>query len=92
MNSSTATKFAPVFSDERRIDVSMDSGETEISLSTWTEGLGWCTQKTMKLDAELLDELHRMISAARIKNRSRNMDEPEIADNAGKLLAFPAFL
>ncbi len=92
MNSNAALKFAPVFSDDRRIDISLESGETEISLSTWTDGLGWCRQKTLKLDADLLDELHRVISAARVKNRSRNTNDLDVADNAGKLLSFPALV
>ena len=89
MKSSTATKFAPVYSDERRIDVSMDSGETEISLSTWTEGLGWCTQKTMKLDAELLDEPPRVVSAARLtlKHNGNALDTV----THGNVLDFPTF-
>jgi hypothetical protein len=94
MTGKTAAKFAPIFSEERRIDVSVESGETVIQLSTWTDGLGWCTQKTMTLDAELLDELHRVVTAARVKTRSRKTDDSGVAGNInkGKLLAFPSLV
>jgi hypothetical protein len=40
--------------------------------STWTEGLGWCTQKTIRLDAEQLDDVHRALTIARHRiNRQR---------------------
>lgn len=92
MNSNTAIKFAPFFSDDRRIDVSVESGETEISLSTWTDGLGWCTQKTMKLDAELLEDLHRVVSAARLKVQRNNDTNSSFMENSGKVIDFPKFV
>jgi hypothetical protein len=90
MNGNAALKFAPVFSDNKRIDLAIESDETVIQLSIWTEGLGWCTQKTMRLDAGLLDELHRVVTAARIRNKSITTDENVSADTAGKVLSFPA--
>jgi hypothetical protein len=40
--------------------------------STWTEGLGWCGQKTIRLDTEQLDDLHRALTVARQRiNRQR---------------------
>ena len=32
---------------------------------TWTEGLGWCCQKTIRVGGEQLDELHRAVTVAR---------------------------
>lgn len=91
MQSSSAVKFAPVVLDERRIDLSIDGDETVIKLSTWTDGLGWCTQKTMALDPAMLDEMHRVIAAARSKVKNRRMDSGDEFAPA-KVLSFPNFL
>lgn len=61
---------------EQKVDVSIErEGEDEriaLRYSTWTEGLGWCCQKTIKLDAEHLDDLHRALTLARHRiNRGR---------------------
>lgn len=90
MQNSTAFKFAPVFSEEKRIDLSLQGSEATVQLSTWTEGLGWCAQKTMSLDAEMLDELHRVITAAKLKFRRDAIDGGEDILPA-KILEFPKF-
>ena len=50
-----------------------DDGErVALRYSTWTEGLGWCCQKTIRLEADQLDELHRAVTVARHRiNRRR---------------------
>lgn len=88
MQNSTALKFLPVFSDEKRVEVSIVDGQTVIKLSTWEEGLGWCGQKTMTLDAAMLDELHRVIAAARIRLHSAKADGDENR-MPSKVLDFP---
>ena len=46
-----------------------------LRLSTWTENLGWCCQKTIRLDGEQIDDLHHAISVARYRlNRQRVAD------------------
>ena len=88
MQSNLAVKFAPAVSDERRLDVSVNGSEATIQLSTWAEGLGWCGQKTMSLDETMLEELHRMVSAARVRIKAqRRPDRLENADS--KVLNFP---
>lgn len=62
--------------DDERVEVLLeeDKGEAQVVLrySTWVEGLGWCGQKTMRLDAEHLDDLHRALTVARHRiNRKR---------------------
>lgn len=42
-----------------------------LRLSTWTDGLGWCAQKTIELDAGQLDELHLAVTVARRRLASR---------------------
>ncbi|HLA95945.1 MAG TPA: hypothetical protein VK612_09505 [Pyrinomonadaceae bacterium] len=90
MQSNAPFKFAPVVNDERRIDLSIKGEETVIKLSTWTDGLGWCTQKTMSLDPEMLDEMHRVIAAARSKVKRQRLDSGDEITSA-KVLAFPNF-
>ncbi len=90
MQNNTALKFAPVFSDEKRVDLSIENGEARLQLSTWTEGLGWCTQKSMQLDAEMLDEVHRVISAARLKIK-RDTADAASGNLSANVLEFPKF-
>jgi len=84
----TAFSFAPVFSEERKVDVALQEDQAVIKLSTWTDDLGWCCQKTFALDAEMLDELHTVIAAARLKlKRDRIESGGEVAHT--KVLQFP---
>lgn len=48
-----------------------------LKYSTYVEGLGWCCQKTIKLDAEQLDELHRALTVARHRVRRRRAEAGE---------------
>src|SRR5215213_874982 len=45
----------------------MEGGGEVVALRylTWTEGLGWCCQKTIRVGGEQLDELHRAVTVAR---------------------------
>ncbi|MGQ0542872.1 MAG: hypothetical protein ACT4O9_13620 [Blastocatellia bacterium] len=90
MQNSTAFKFAPVYSDEKRVDLSLRNAEAILQLSTWTDDLGWCPQKTISLDTEMLDELHRVITAAKLKLRRDAIDDGEGIIPA-KILEFPKF-
>ena len=90
MQSNTAIKFAPAVVENERLDVSVAGDDAVIRLSSWVDGLGWCTQKTMMLDETMLDELHRVVTAARLKiKRSRASDEK--TPEAPKILKFPEF-
>src|SRR5437588_11865808 len=42
---------------------------------TWTEGLGWCCQKMIRVDGYQLDELHRAITIARHCVRRQRADD-----------------
>ncbi|HLM00653.1 MAG TPA: hypothetical protein VK400_06325 [Pyrinomonadaceae bacterium] len=93
-NSNTATNLSPVVTEEKKIDVCIENGEAVLRLSTWTENLGWTCQKTMRLEAEMLDDLHRAISAARYRLNSRkseNIAATAAADGCAKnnVLEFP---
>lgn len=90
MQSNTAVKFLPIFSDEKKVEVSLQEDQAVIKLSTWSEDLGWLGQKTMSLDAAMLDDLHRVITAARLKlNKQKAEDQTEIS--SAKVLQFPNF-
>jgi hypothetical protein len=62
--------------EDERIEVVLEdqAGVARVVLrhSTWTEGLGWCGQKTIRLDSDQLDDLHRSLTVARHRlNRQR---------------------
>jgi hypothetical protein len=90
MQANTAVKFSPIFSDEKKVEVTLQEDQAVIKLSTWSEDLGWLGQKTLSLDAEMLDDLHRVITAARLKlNKQKSEDQTET--NFAKVLQFPSF-
>ena len=92
MQSNLAVNFLPIFTDEKKVEVSLQDDQAVIKLSTWTEDLGWCGQKTMSLDAAMLDELHRVIAAARIRLSREKGENQEAAENAAaRVLEFPKF-
>lgn len=57
--------------DDRRVEVCLEQHEgaaeqrVVLRYSTWTDGLGWCSQKTIQLDGEQIDDLHRALTVAR---------------------------
>ena len=73
MQTNTAPQFLPSINDDKKLEVVIENDEAVIKLSTFTENLGWCCQKTMRLNAELLDDLHHIIASARYKlNRQKS--------------------
>lgn len=88
MQNNTATKFLPIVSDEKKLEVSLVENQAIIKLSTWTEDLGWCCQKTLSLDAEMLDDLHRVIASARYKLNAQKIEE---VTKTANILEFPSF-
>jgi len=90
MQSNLAVKFTPIVSDEKKLEVSLDDNQAIIKLSTWTEDLGWCGQKTLTLDAEMLDDLHRVIASARYKLNSKKV-EVQNENKSSNVLEFPNF-
>lgn len=57
------------------IEGAAGSEHVALRFSTWADGLGWCTQKTIRLQAEQLDELHRATTVARHRLAHRRADE-----------------
>jgi len=80
MQNETA-KFAPVRSNEKKVEVQVEGDKAVIKLSTWVEGLGWCCQKTMSLDLEMLEELQGLISCAKTE-LERDAEDDDILSAA----------
>lgn len=62
--------------DNQKIEVLLDTQDGEgivaLKYSTWTDGIGWCVQKTIQLESDLLDDLHHALTIARMKiNRQK---------------------
>lgn len=80
-------------SAEQKIEVVMlnrDSANgVALRLSTWTDGLGWCAQKTIELEADQLDELHRAVTVARRRLASKRAEADQPATPA-KVIYLPA--
>ena len=91
MRSNLAFNFAPAVSGEKRLDVGFENGETVIRMSTYVEGLGWSTQKTLSLDEAGLDDLHRIVTAARTKVKQAGAATKEAAAQDSNVLKFPQF-
>jgi len=68
----------------------MEGGEcVALKYLTWTEGLGWCCQKTIRVQGEQLDELHRALTVARHRFRRQRADAGE-ASVPTQVIQFPA--
>lgn len=83
----TAAKLAPAVSGDRRIDIEVVGQEAVIKLSEWVDGLGWCGQKTMRLSADLVEDMSRMLLAAKVRLRAEADDDDDIL--SAKILEFP---
>ncbi len=88
MQANTVAKFLPIFTDDKKVEISLEDNQAVIKLSTWAEDLGWCCQKTMSLDAEMLDDLHRVISSARYRLNNQKYENEETIKPAN-VIAFP---
>lgn len=90
MQSNSAVKFLPIYNDEKKVEVSLEQDQAVIKLSTWVEDLGWCAQKTLSLNAEMLDDLHRVIASARYRLNKKTEDTEN--HESANVLTFPNFL
>ena len=64
--------------EDRKIEVAFEQlGDAEVlalRYMTWTDGLGWCCQKTIRVQQDELDELQRALTVARHRARRRAAD------------------
>jgi hypothetical protein len=74
-DSSNAAQIIQSAQSDQKVEVILAPGcegtDVALRLSTWTEGLGWCAQKTICLSADQLDELHRAVVVVRQRVRRR---------------------
>jgi hypothetical protein len=73
---SVAVQIPSSLNEDEKVEVFVEQHEgverVVLRQSTWTEGLGWCCQKTISLDSAQLDDLHRALTVARHRiNRQR---------------------
>jgi hypothetical protein len=84
--SSTAAGLSPEKSLGQKVEVSFEQREGGVGVAlrylTWTEGLGWCCQKTIRVEEDQLDELHRAITVARHRARRRRAEAGEVTTPA----------
>lgn len=64
-NNETAVERPLTQSEDKKVEVCVDGDAAVIRLSTYAEGIGWFVQKTISLDAEMLDALTDQLGAAR---------------------------
>ena len=89
LNSSSNNAAVQTLGSERadqKIDLIIEAheGRDRVALrySTWTEGLGWCAQKTIRLDGEQLDDLHRAVTVARHRLNRRRAERGQVVETA----------
>lgn len=88
MLANSVKQFLPSIQNDQKIEVLLENDNAVIKLSTWTENLGWCCQKTLRLESGLLDDLHHLLTAARYKLNQQKAENNEFSTS--KVLEFPA--
>lgn len=68
-----------VIVEDKKVEVSVDGDKAIIRMSSYADGLGWFVQKTITVDAHMLDLLCDQLGAARGKIK-RESDEILSAD------------
>ncbi len=91
-NQTATVQILPSPSDDQRIEVLIEQHEATpriaLRYSTWTDGLGWCCQKTIRLDSEQLDDLHHALAVARQRINRQRANDGQFA-GAGQVIQLP---
>ncbi|HMQ05084.1 MAG TPA: hypothetical protein PKD26_14285 [Pyrinomonadaceae bacterium] len=82
--------LVPICHGDRRVDLRITSDEAVIRMSRWVDGLGWCGEKTMHMDEALLEDLQKLIAAARIRLRENRNRNEKLSEPPARILGFPA--
>ena len=92
-SSNRAAAIIPSGREEQQVEVIIEdrvgASGIAIRLSTWTEGLGWRSQKTIRLDGEQLDDLHHAISVARHRLNRQRVEDGQFRP-AAQIIQIPA--
>jgi hypothetical protein len=79
--------------EESKVEVAIEAGDdvdqVVLRYSTWTEGLGWCKQKTIRMGPDQLDDLHRALTAARQRLHRKRAEDGELPEHT-KVIQFPS--
>ena len=65
--------------EDKKVEVSVEDDSAVIRMSTYADGIGWFVQKTITVDADMLDSLADQLAVARGRIR-REGDEILSAD------------
>lgn len=65
--------------EDKKVEVTVDGDKAVIRMSSYADGIGWFVQKTITVDADMLDGLADQLAVARGKIR-REGDEILSAD------------
>ena len=93
-SSNTAAGLSPEKAvKQQKVEVVFEQQEggagVALKYLTWTEGLGWCCQKTIRVEGDQLDELHRAITVARHRLRRERAETGEETAPA-QVIQFPS--
>ncbi|HEX8719830.1 MAG TPA: hypothetical protein VF736_04255 [Pyrinomonadaceae bacterium] len=79
-NTAAGRSPEPAGGKRQKVELSFEGDEgVALRYLTWTDGLGWCCQKTIRVEGEQLDELHRAITVARHRFRRSRAEAGEAA-------------
>jgi len=78
-NHQIGTKRSAADTEEKKVEVSIDGENAVIRMFSYAGGIGWFVQKTITVDADMLDALSDQFMSARGKIR-RDGDEILSAD------------
>jgi hypothetical protein len=65
LNNEIAVERPVAQSEEKKVEVCVDGDAAVIRLSTFADGIGWFVQKTITVDADMLDAMTDQLAAAR---------------------------
>lgn len=83
----TEKKINEGLAKSQRVEVDIESDRAVIRLLSFVDGLGWCSQKTIRLDLEQLNDLDNQIKDAKSVLKRNKQSVLEIGKN---VIAFPA--
>ncbi|HUE84200.1 MAG TPA: hypothetical protein VMM84_19015 [Pyrinomonadaceae bacterium] len=85
----TNSSLQPVENQRFEVRLEFRAGEPEVVIRqfTWTDGLGWCVQKTVRVPADHLEELNGSLTLARHQIARRKSEVGEFKPS--KVLQFP---
>lgn len=78
-NHQIAVKRSKAVAGDKKVEVSIDGDQAVIRMSSYADDIGWFVQKTITVDADMLDALADQFTAARGKI-SREGDDILSAD------------